>query len=413
MKGNELLDKMGQIAPEYIEAADAQPVKKRGSWIKWAGAAACLGVAVLGTVLLLPRSQPQTEENKELPMLSVSADVSASGFEGYMAYDISELVNNNPWSENSAISTLPVYKNQTGFDENHNLTGADFDTMEELALETAEKLGLDKNSLSITDDTPDEEYQIKVTEKFESIGQSVPEGYFDPTKIIVEAQGIEIEVDKTLTVTVYFEPPIALPSEYNFTHFATYDEKMAVAQYFKEQYSDFIGADSSQMNIYGGDYDIYGRQKFSVGFFSTCDNEAQNIVSYNFNRTAFHCDDDGKLFIARAYCPDLSEKMGEYPIISVSKARELLLNGNYISDVMYGFSGEEFIRKTELVYRTSVYDEYFMPFYRFYVELPDAKRDNGLNTYGAFYVPAVDGSYISNMPVWSDGFSYVIDPSEK
>ena len=36
-----------------------------------------------------------------------------------------------------------------------------------------------------------------------------------------------------------------------------------------------------------------------------------------------------------------------------------------------------------------------MPYYRFYVELPDMKMDNGLKNFGAFYVPAVKAEYIT------------------
>ena len=35
MRGNEFLDKMGLIAPAYVEAADAKMNKKKSSWIKW------------------------------------------------------------------------------------------------------------------------------------------------------------------------------------------------------------------------------------------------------------------------------------------------------------------------------------------------------------------------------------------
>lgn len=42
----------------------------------------------------------------------------------------------------------------------------------------------------------------------------------------------------------------------------------------------------------------------------------------------------------------------------------------------------------ELIYRTGEHEECFMPYYRFYVELPEDERENGLKTYGAYYVPA-------------------------
>ena len=57
------------------------------------------------------------------------------------------------------------------------------------------------------------------------------------------------------------------------------------------------------------------------------------------------------------------------------------------------------------MYRKADYDEYFIPYYRFYVELPEAEADHDLNTYGAYYVPAVQEKYIANMPLWDGSFN--------
>ena len=163
--------------------------------------------------------------------------------------------------------------------------------------------------------------------------------------------------------------------------------------------------DNPQVNIHGGDYNIYSQQSFSIEFFDAADHDIEQIINYNFNRVAFYCDDNGKLFLARVFQPDLSKKMGDYPIISSGKAKELLLNGNYLSTVPYEFPSAEFIKKVELIYRTGGYEAYYMPYYRFYVELPEAEHENGLKDYGAFYVPAVEGTYISNMPTWDGSFN--------
>ena len=48
-------------------------------------------------------------------------------------------------------------------------------------------------------------------------------------------------------------------------------------------------------------------------------------------------------------------------------------------------------------------EEVFMPYYRFYVELPKIdgmSMAEGLKCYGAFYVPAVSGEYLVNFPMW-------------
>ena len=88
--------------------------------------------------------------------------------------------------------------------------------------------------------------------------------------------------------------------------------------------------------------------------------------------------------------------MGDYPIISVKEAQALLCAGNYITTVPEEFPGEEHIARVELIYRDS---------YRFYVEVPDMARDNGLKTYGAYYVPAVSGEFLSELPVWEGQFN--------
>lgn len=56
MRGNELLDHMNLVDPAYVEAADQLPAKKKQPFIKWGTLAACLCLAIAGT-LLLPKQQ--------------------------------------------------------------------------------------------------------------------------------------------------------------------------------------------------------------------------------------------------------------------------------------------------------------------------------------------------------------------
>ncbi len=64
MRGNEFLDKMELIDPAYVEAADAEPKKKR-AWMKWAAAAACL---CLIAAAALPYFLPEKNCNVEPPI---------------------------------------------------------------------------------------------------------------------------------------------------------------------------------------------------------------------------------------------------------------------------------------------------------------------------------------------------------
>lgn len=404
MKGNEFLEKMGLIDHAYVEAADIKINKKKSSWVNWRIVAACLGVMILaGTILF---TKDRSEIKIELPVLSFSENIATSmGYEGYMAYDISELVNANPWNEDTEISFLPVYQNSLTYDKYFIASGADFDKMREFILDVAERLGLDTKDLTITDNAPTEETKQKMIEKFEKSGDHIPEGYFNPTRLMIKTDGITIEVDQSMTAHVTFAPAVSLPHEYNFTHFASYNDKLAVADYFRNKYNKLIGAKDPQVNIYGGDYTIYDQQIYHVGFFDAGNSTEEEIINFNFNRVEFYCDDNGDLFMARIYKPNLSKKLGDYPIISSEQAKELLLNGNYISTIAYRPSDAELVKKVELVYRTGEHEEYYMPYYRFYVELPAEERENGLKNFGAYYVPAVESSYISNMPTWDGSFN--------
>ncbi len=409
MRGNELLDKMSLIDPAFIEAAEVPRKRRKTPWLKWGvAAAACIALAAFAGTKLFP--QGETGRTLDLPMLSLSTiqgSNAAMGYEGYLAYDIADLVNANPWNENTVLTTLPVYQNPLTYDDVYTMiaSGADFDAMRSLALDVAGRLGLDPDQVTVSDNAPGEEERQKITEKMESVGDTVPDGYFDPTAVTVEADGIKIEVDQIQTATIYFDPAISLPEEYNFTHYASYDETAAVAEYLKGQYQDLIGIDNPQLNLCGGDYNIYGQEKYDIAFFDAAGSETEQIIQYNFNQVTFACNDEGKLFLARVYRPDLSEKMGDYPIISPEQAKDLLIHGSYITSVPYEMPGEAYIRKVELVYRTGQYDAYFLPYYRFYVELPEEKLENGLRDYGAYYVPAVESAYLSNMPVWDGSFN--------
>jgi len=404
MRGNEFLDKMELIDPSYIEGADVMVSKKKSVLIRLGVVAACLAFIVFAGAKILSHENKKII-NSDMPMLSVSEITSTMGYEGYTAYDISELVNANPWNEDFKLSTLPVYQNTFNYDENNFESGVDLDKIRKFILEIANRAGLDENNLTVTYDTPDEEEKQKIIDKFNSAGVTVPKGYFTPTKLIINSQGIEIEADSSMTATVHFEPALTVPSEYNFTHFSSYNDKCDVAEYLKTKYKSLIGIENPQADIFGGDYNIYGQQQYSVGFFEDGQDKTEKIINYNFNRVTFANDDDGKLFIVRICQPDLSVKAGDYPVISSNEARQLLIKGNFITTVPYEFSGEEFVEKTELIYRTDKNEKYFMPYYRFYVELPELKQEDGLKTYGIYYVPAVESEYISDMPVWDGSFN--------
>ena len=380
MRGNDFLDKMELIDPAYVEAADDKPKRKKRQQATWGALAACFAIMVLaGTGILQDFwAQDGPQRDPDLPLLTISEEAEGMGYEGYFAYDISELVNANPWNEETVIDTLPVFQNPLTYDKNDVASGGDEGKMRELLLDTAKSLGLN------TDQPEVDESEA-------------------PAKLKIASAGLEIAVDQALGAEVRFRPAVSLPETYHFTHYASYAEKAAAAAYLR--YRDFIGFDDPQLNLAIGDYTIYGQQTYDVLFFENGKDTEEKILNYNFDLAAFYCDDNGELFIARKWQADLSKKLGDYPIIRAEEAKELLLNGNYITTVPYEISGEEQVKKVELIYRTGRHEACYMPYYRFYVELPQEARENGLKSYGAYYVPAVESAYISNMPLWDGGFN--------
>ena len=67
MRGNELLDRMGLISPEFIEAAETIPKKVKYKKIKWQVAAACFCL-LLGTFIILKIQESRVTPSSEFPV---------------------------------------------------------------------------------------------------------------------------------------------------------------------------------------------------------------------------------------------------------------------------------------------------------------------------------------------------------
>lgn len=422
MRGDELLEKMELVDPAYVEAADAPRTKRRVRWSKW-GAAACaamLVVAVLA-VTVLPRNeessslssdaaQQQAQEGASLPVLTISEGSNQGmGFEGYMAYDVSEIITANPWTEDSSISELPVYKNPLEYHSKSPsmlIGGIDVERMREQLLNVAERLGLDTSKLEVKEVTKSEQELQDLKEWYASYGEEIPDSQLEPSQLVIETEGMRLDITPDLTTSIFFEPMAQLPEEYYTDAASTEDDYMKLAQYLQENYGALIDFESPQAEVVGGDYTYDGQRSFRyVSFFDASDSEEEAIFNYNFNRVIFYVDEGKGLTTVRIFAANQSQKAGDYPLITVDEAKEKLAEGQYKSTVPAAFPGLDYVARTELIYRTGQYETYFMPYYKFLVEIPEMAQDNGLKTYGAFYVPAVEEEYLSDMIVWDGRFN--------
>ena len=409
MKNERLLDEIGLISDSHVAEADKViklPSAKR-PWAKWTSiaAAACLVVTV--AIMAIPYfkpADPSYNSPADLPMLTISDSMASFGFEGYMAYDINELANGNPWVDDTSLRTLPVFRNPASYDEaGRVISGLSAEVMIQLAEETAATLGLTVDSVYTN---PTVENLLKEKEKVQALpGEEDYEPDATPTEAVAVCGDVTIKVQANGAVRVFYENGIQLPEEYSFTYYDTTEtQAIEVTKYLLEQYRSIVDMTAPALALFG-DYTYEGQQGFDFVAYENAGSISEQILGYNFNQVKFSPNEEGTLWIIDRYVADLSQNIADYPIIFAPEAQSLLLQNRYITTVPEEFPGEEYIARVELVYRTSRYDEVFMPYYRFLVELPSMQRDNGLKTFGAYYVPAVESQYISNMPLWDGSFN--------
>ena len=320
MKSKRLLNIIGQIDDEFIEEAVAEEKKmNRATWLKWITVAACIAIVLTAGAFMLHNRQP----SEKLPMLTVG-EISGGGmgFEGYFAHSINELVNNNPWTEESEISSLPVYENSFfRYTKDAIVTDPNIDGMKKALIDAAERLGMDTDSITIN--------------------KTVSDGYI--YKIYAEDKNYKIEVNAWMMVNVEFKKKNILPDGYSLDSNGSYDTLHKTAEYLLEKYAAFIDMDNPQIDISLGEYDVDGNRIWHVSFYEGSGDMAEKIIYYNFKWLSFDCYDSG---LHAAYsCKNHDDVIGVYPIISADQALTLLCAGNYVTSVPEGFPGKDQVNK--------------------------------------------------------------------
>lgn len=386
MNGNEFLDKMSLADPAYVEEAD-RPVKKRTTWRRWGAMAACLAVLLGVGFLFFPRSSPDVPDPvpTELPTLPVSMGPSLGGygFEGYYVRDISDLKNTSPSQIGSLPDTLPVFRNAAGGYPLQAATEEYKAKMLTLCRSVAGRLGWD-------------------AEKTAEVWEERSDGLAPTTVTATGADGVKIEVDQFMTVTISY-PDRNRPFSENVL--PTYDDAHKLAEKLLAEYRDLMNFANPQICITGGYYNIDGEQSYDIAFVETGGTQTEELLEFFFHGAEFFCNEDGEPWLIHLRCTDLSDKVGDYPIITAQQAQAQLVAGHYITSCGWEMPGEAYIRKVELVYRTGEYDEYFMPYYRFYVELLEEAPVEGCMHLAAYYVPAVAEEYLAPLSTWDGRFN--------
>lgn len=383
-----LLDVIGDTDEKLIPELSAE--RKKSRIIKWSvfGGGIC-AAAVIACAVMLSSGQKQSSYKSlygDLPHTAQFGTKSGSekidsevmyggmGFEGLMAYDISELAVPNPCSPEDVPEALPVYRNLSY--ENDYLTS---DDVKEIAENTAAAL-----NKTITEKKS--EYEFKCD---------------DSTSISVYGNGM---------IGILFGKAVAVPPEYKFTYGDTSPaEAEKVLSYFSEQYAALLQYDEPVCYSFA-DRLYSGEEIRSYYVYNKSEDIVSDILNFSFSHALFSPDDSGDLmciWLTNSYCS--SEYAGDYPVITADEAAELLLSGSYYSSVPAdylpgGTISAEDIARTDIIYRTCR-EEYYQPYYRFYVELDNEAFNmaDNLKNFGIFYVPAIESEYLSD---FSPGVSF-------
>ncbi len=389
MTSKDLYNAIGKVDDDILEQSET--AKKKNSGWKWVAVAACLCLIVGGGIW---GRHPLHSDPGGMPTLGVQAHTpDGMGFEGLLCYDISEIENGNPWRDDMTFSTLPVFQNRA-----YHPAG--------------EPVGLNEDAILERLEAACKALKLENTElAYERSGASV-------VSISAKAKGVTVTAAANGTVEVNFEDGFILPEHLRFTRYDTgYQEAEEAMAYLIRQFAELIDFEEPKP-VLSGDYimgnnnDQGGNDLTEVRFlrsymlYEGAGDDTELLLNYKTRYAQFYPDDAGRLRIIRIYdALSCADKLGDYPIITVAEARESLLDGKYITSVPYEIKDESLIQKAELVYRNSATEKMLMPYYRFYVALPDMESENGLICFGAYYVPAVSPEYISNMPLWDGRFN--------
>ncbi|MBQ8603242.1 MAG: hypothetical protein IJ410_00150 [Oscillospiraceae bacterium] len=321
------------------------------------------------------------------------------GFEGYQLYDISRLSTNNLFGEDIVFDSLPLYE----------FSPMDYEDIRAEFRHILDITGMTEEDINYT------EYQwVEIVDDGDRkvINRTIETDTAEkPTET---AQLYTVKVDMTGGL-VYISHALSEIDLYLYDAVPVTDELLG--QYAMENYTRLLG-ENTESYVYDT-YNIYGEQHFFPHYVHTITGDyARDVFNNSAGATlVWKLDDlwmshnDKGENIHFQYTPESCYTATEsLPAISWQQALGMLYNGEYLSSRPEPLAEDTVVEKIELVYKAPPYYPpadyragYALPFYKFYVELPEYtwETDKGiLKTYGAYYVCAIDPGYVE----YTDGY---------
>ena len=171
--------------------------------------------------------------------------------------------------------------------------------------------------------------------------------------------------------------------------------------YFLSKYGTYKGENFEHAGIrsLGIDADT-GLEHFAAVLYRNGSDGTAQLQSYFMDHIRIDFTEDGTCMqVCRERLSGNYEKIGDYPIVTMEKATQLLEECRYFTDVSGDFPEDGQIAAGELVYLDDG-SRILIPYYQFFIALQE--QAGKTTTYGAYYVPAVRGEYLDNLSIWHE-----------
>lgn len=393
MKSTDIFEAIGGAKEKYLAASE----KFRKSFSRYAGwiaCAACLCIAVICFTLFRPQT-PSEIVNPSVTVQTPSTKLNSSdifaidamGYEAYKAYNISQVKSGSPGAECDTPETLPIFSNRS-YNPYISSYGLSETKMLSIVYDVLDFFEIEIYSKTFTG----------IKKHFFSDSNRDPRGFLIPdntiTRIELTVEFGKIEVDASGTVTIQFDKAPAFSDEYNMN---TNPEETLL--HSAEMFKGLLKFEKPSIAVQES-YNNLGELTRKYKVYDSAGDITEQLLNFTCEYAEFIFDSDGYMTKLRIYNNlSIAEELGHYPTISSEEAKALLIDGKYYSSYMENsFPGEEYIARVELSYRTSHLEKIWVPYYKFYVELPEKEKEDGLKTYAAYYVPAIDPEYIVSYP---------------
>lgn len=398
MKSTDIFEAIGGANEGHLIASEKHR-KSVSQYLGWVACAACFCIAVICITLFRQQSPaeiipPLAAEPTEKINSSEIFAIDAMGYEAYNAYEISQIKNGSPGAECDTPDILPVFSNKSynPYISSYGLTESEmlsiiYDVLDFFEIEIYSKsfTGIEKTRFSDSNRDPR--------------GFLIPDDTVTRIKLTVEFG--TIEVDASGTVTILFDKVPVIPDEYDMD--VNPEETLL---YCADMFRGLLKFENPAVAVQES-YNHFEKLTRQYKVYDSAGDTTSQLLSYEFEYAEFNFDSDGYLSMIRVHNGlSVAKKLGDYPTISAEDAKALLLDGKYYSSyIESSFPGEEYIARVELAYRGSYTEKTWVPYYKFYVELPEKENESGLKVFAAYYVPAIDPEYIESYPQINVEFS--------